>query len=215
VIPTVNIPPGALDPLPTCAPADPRDSEEEDFESGWFRDVWSLGTVKIGEVEEFVRYEQRVLPKLDAAAHSASDFEAFALALEDGEVDHLSVSQRETFDAVRLFDLAPQPDDPVLLGGLELGVAGLSYALCAAGCPTVASCRSHWDGLSWSDCPVVFFVAKQSWLQPLATLIVRNGCSLDSDRGCLKICGPSVVNTHSLAVQILTERCRIASHQAC
>src|SRR4051794_11608871 len=84
------------------------------------------------------------------------------------------------------------------LDGLEIGVAGLAYALGSAGCLTAASCRWHSRDRSWSDCLVVFFAAPGWRLELLADLIADAGCGLVADRGMLAIYAPSIIQMHAL-----------------
>jgi hypothetical protein len=103
--------------------------------------------------------------------------------------------------------LAACVDDEIApLDGLELGVAGLAYALGSVGCLTAASCRWHSRDRSWSDCPVVFFAAPTWRLALLAELIDDAGCGLVADRGMLAIYAQSIVQMHTLGERILAER---------
>lgn len=100
------------------------------------------------------------------------------------------------------------PDDRSPLGGLEVGVAGLSHALAVIRCLTAASCRSHPTSRSWSDFPVVFFRAPTWRVELLAELISSENCGLEEGRDMLTIYASSVRDTHALARRILRERSR-------
>jgi hypothetical protein len=88
----------------------------------------------------------------------------------------------------------------------ELGVAGVAYALGSVGCLTAASCRWHSRDRSWSDCPVVFFVAPKWRLELVAELIDDAGCGLVADRGMLAIHAQSIVEMHTLGERVVAER---------
>src|SRR5680860_308722 len=197
------------EPLPSCQMPDPEDITEEGF--GLFRDTWWIGRVPISEAEEIVDYEAEVLDALDRAAGDEEDYEAMAVSVERGESDELSEAQLRSFIDCGLLKLSPAPDDAVLFGSLEVGIAGLVHALLALRCATAASCRSHTCERSWSNCPVVFFAAPDRRVAILAELIRSAGCGLIEDRGMLKIYAPSVRETHALAQLILKQRSRFTS----
>jgi hypothetical protein len=67
------------------------------------------------------------------------------------------------------------------LEGLEIGVAGLAYALAAAGMYPAASCRGHVGPNAWSSSPVVFFVADRPHAEVLQPLVKESGCGFEVD----------------------------------
>ncbi len=172
---------------------------------GHFADTWYVGRPSIEEADELVRYELEGIEALDRAGVDASEFELFTLALEDGETATLSESQLRTFATAGLQDLAPAPDDAVLLGGLEIGVAGLVYALAAGGCPTAASCRSHAHDRSWANYPTVFFGWPEDVLSTLGLLASRADCGLREAEGLVEAYAPSIWETNLLARYVLEE----------
>lgn len=184
----------------------PDEISEEGF--GWFRGTWFIGRVPIAEAAEVVQEEGQIIAWLDAVAADPLEFEFLAAAIESGEAEDLSDDLRQRAEGAGLHSYLSDPGDLAPVGGLEIGVSGLTHVLSAAGCLTAASCRSHVTDRSWSDCPVVFFAAPAWRLAILADLIRDAGCGLDADRGMLKIYGRSVRNTHRLADLIVRERRR-------
>jgi hypothetical protein len=97
------------------------------------------------------------------------------------------------------------------LCGLEIGVAGLTYALSSVGFLTAASCRAHESHSSWTDCPVVFFGAHKWRAVILAGFALQANCGIGQDRGMLTLYAPSIRNLMSLAQALLANRTRFRS----
>ena len=76
---------------------------------------------------------------------------------------------------------APYLTGEPALEGLEVGVAGLVYALSAAGMFPAASCRGHVDPDSWSAVPVVMFAADRVHAEALRPLVESSRCGFDLD----------------------------------
>jgi hypothetical protein len=207
MIPTYDVTPVVPSPLPACDMPKHDDISEEGF--GGFRGTWFIGRAHMRGAEETLRRETEVLDWLDRVSRDADMFEKLALAIENQDADVFSddAVTQDVRDGLNELAVPPSEFDP--LGGLEVGVAGLSVALSAVGCLTAASCRSHATENSWSDCPVVFFSAHAWRVEQFAGLIAAQDCGLDSDRGMLTIYGASVRDTHRLAEQILADRARI------
>ena len=93
------------------------------------------------------------------------------------------------------------------VGGLELGVAGLVYALNAVGILTAASCRSHSAShRQWANYPVVIFAASRQQLEILQPMVEAAGCGFDFDPGrprFVGVYGPSIEEMMKLASTIL------------
>lgn len=160
---------------------------------------------------EVLDYEYGVIKLLNAVAESADEFEEAAKSIEVPDraaiSDHLAARL-----GARAVDLVlPDVEDLAPLDGLEIGVAGLAYALSSIWCYTAASCRGHAGGRSWSDCPVVFFASSKWRLQRLAPLIGAEGCGLEADRDMLKVYAPSIHATHRLAQRILAGRAQLSA----
>lgn len=78
--------------------------------------------------------------------------------------------------------------------GFEFGVSGTVEALCAAGCPTFASCGGHGEGSGGrSRHPWVLFAGDTARLLLLTDAARKAGCGLEiDDRGLLTVWAPSV-----------------------
>jgi hypothetical protein len=99
-------------------------------------------------------------------------------------------------------------DIPPDLGGLEVGVAGLSYGLNAVGIVTAASCRGHTGRTAWSIAPVVSFAADRQQALHLQRLVSRTGCTFfidDVRRNLLVVHGRSVTHTMALADAVIEQ----------
>ena len=90
-------------------------------------------------------------------------------------------------------------------GGLEIGVAGLTYVLSMVGFLTAASCRAHAGERSWSDCPVVLFGAHR-WRAVVGRICRHGAMWIGSDRGMLTVYVPSVADLMVLARQLFDRR---------
>lgn len=179
---------------------------EQEEGIGFFRNVWGIFPVTYAEAGEMVASEAEGLRALDAVAVDADSFERFAEVLDHYNPDDDDPDEDDAEDFARL---ATHADiESLSLWGLEIGVAGLSYALAAIGCVPVASCRGHLSAHAWSDHPVVFAAVDREhaeWLQPLVS---RSSCGFDIDlaRGeFLVIGGPSIIEMNNLASAILSE----------
>lgn len=209
MIPTVDI---VVDPtFPADLAMGLPDEEDVDEEGyGYFRDVWSIGKVSHEEAVSMINEERSLVTLVDQASSTRADFEAIAKALEAGELDYLPAgyaAQHPDSELVRFVgDIA---EDRAPLDSLELGVAGLSYALTSVGCFTAASCRSHDSDHSWSDRPVVFFAAERPTVHWLTPLVSQSGCGFadGSERAdrLLIVEAPSIANFMDLASRIVQQ----------
>lgn len=175
---------------------------------GYFVGTWRIGHPLVSMARESVGFERRLVDLLDSLATDSSAFERFATAAESfepyGELDPvLTGSPVQT--------LLEGYDDGTPLGGLEIGVAGLVYALSAVGFLTAASCRAHVGPRSWSDCPVVFFGAHKWRAEILAKLALETGCGIGQDRDMLTVYAPTIRNLMTLAETVLDNRGRLRS----
>jgi hypothetical protein len=91
---------------------------------------------------------------------------------------------------------------------LEFGITGVVEALCAAGCPTFASCRGHSEGSGGrSSHPWVLFAADAARLPLLVQIARTAGCGLELDeRGLLIVIAPSLVEAIEFGRTLLTKR---------
>lgn len=93
------------------------------------------------------------------------------------------------------FDDAAFDEQGELWLALELGVTGASEALCAAGCPTFASCRGHGrDFGGRSRHPWLLFAADERRVPLLEAAARDAGCGLElDDGGLVEAWAPSLV----------------------
>jgi hypothetical protein len=131
---------------------------------------------------------------LNGVYAAASWFDAAAtLSAEAEELARLDASctDEESFD-----EAAFEAQAEMFLT-FEFGINGTVEALCAAGCPTFASCAGHGEGFGGrSRYPWVLFAADPLRLPLLLTPAQGAGCGLELDeRGLLVLYGPSVLET--------------------
>jgi hypothetical protein len=120
----------------------PKPSEigEEGF--GDFRGVWPIVEATTRLTADVIEDERVAAEYIDAHASTPEEFEKLAR-----EIESYSPSLEESEALEFAADLGSAWGG---FEGLELGVAGLTYALSNAGFYPAASCRSHQDGHSWS-----------------------------------------------------------------
>ncbi|HZL05000.1 MAG TPA: hypothetical protein VFE45_06235, partial [Coriobacteriia bacterium] len=149
--------------------------------------------------------EQVALRYVDAYARDADAFELLAEYVEHSTLD--DADDDESIASVGAAPFVPtEGSEWTGLEGLELGVAGLVYALSTRGFFPAASCRSHAYEHSWSDRPVVLFAADRRRVEWLRPLVERAGCGfcVPRDRGqLLTIEAQSIVEMGALAQLIL------------
>lgn len=186
---------------------------EEDLESedgfGGFRDTTPLQAT-ILEARAVVREERELIEVADRVARDAREFEAIANAFEWYDRDELPEGLRS---GPQFALLDPHISDNPPIGGLELGVAGLSHALAAVGCFPAASCRSHDADVTWSERPVVYVGADPDRAAVLERLVRQAGCGFgfDPDHPQLPIEAPSIRETARLADLVLENEQAFAS----
>ncbi|MGW9455386.1 hypothetical protein ACWG5N_05205 [Streptomyces globisporus] len=207
MIPTLDYAPDALIPNDATFWMPTEDDIPDDEGIGYFRNVWMILNEPEVTTRNVIETESALISLADRLTTSMEEYEALATIIDKGYAgeelsDHLGDSIRS--DAPEL--LGREPDDELPLYDLELGVAGLSYALSTVGAVPVASCRGHEDG--WSDRPVVFVALDEQrarWLQPL---VGESGCGFHISRNreeFLVIDGPSIRHTSALAQIIVRE----------
>jgi hypothetical protein len=179
------------------------DIDEEGFDG--FRDTWVLRS-GLREARDVVHAERELIDVAGRLAQDPTEFEAIASALESN--DPASLPERlQSGPEFALIEM--HFDDVSPIGGLEIGVAGLSYAMAAVGCHPAASCRSHDGGHSWSERPVVFFAASRHRADVLAGLVRESGCGFGFDPGhsqLLLIEAQSIEEMARLATLVLEHR---------
>lgn len=148
--------------------------EEEGF--GYFRDVWPILDVTAEHAQNVVSKDRHLSTLVAGLATNGMEFEILASVLETG-----SGEDEEEITSEQLRALADHLPAAEELEGLELGVAGLAYALAAAGMYPAASCRGHVEADAWSSLPVVLFVADRSHAEVLQPLVRDSQCGFTLD----------------------------------
>ncbi len=177
----------------------PRDIDEEGF--GDFRGVWPIVRATTRLTADVIEDERVAAEYVDAHASTPEEFEKLARQIECYSPS-LDESEAPEFAA----DLGTEWGG---LASLELGVAGLTYALSNAGFYPAASCRSHQGDHSWSPNPVVLFAGDKPRALLLQPLVRESGCGLrvDYTRGdFLYVYAPSIRETMALATTLYEHR---------
>jgi len=182
----------------------PEDIGEENF--GCFRDTWPLGRVSGSQARSVLETERSLVATADELAADELEYEQLAAAIEFDDFDALPSRWRQD-PVVKELELSVVGQ--CVLGGLELGVAGLANALASVGgCFPAASCRAH-QGRSWAPYPVVVFAADQFRTERLAPLVIEAGCGFAVDPARADLVGigaACVTSLMSLAESVLTSR---------
>ncbi|MDX3638600.1 hypothetical protein [Streptomyces sp. MB09-02B] len=208
MIPVVDIEVDPTFPAGVALGLPPEDEiDEEGY--GFFRGVWDIGAVSHEEAVTMVKEERLLASLVDLAASAHTDFEAIASALEANDPDCLPAGFAAEHPQSEIAELVGGGyDAEPLLGSLELGVAGLSYALTSVGCFTAASCRSHLSHHSWSERPIVYFAAERPTVHWLTPLVRDTGCGFGDGSGhgrLLFVEAPSIANFMDLADRIVSQ----------
>ncbi|MFI8204852.1 hypothetical protein [Streptomyces sp. NPDC085937] len=208
MIPVVDVEVDPTFPANVALGLPPEDEiDEEGY--GFFRGVWDIGDVSHEEAVAMVKEERHLASLVDLAASTHADFEAIARALESTDPACLPTGFAAEHPQSEIVELVGDGyDAEPLLGSLELGVAGLSYALTSIGCFTAASCRSHLSDRSWSPRPVVYFAAERPTVHWLTSLVRDSGCGFGdgSAHGRLLIVeAPSITNFMDLADRVVRQ----------
>lgn len=175
---------------------------EGDEGFGFFRDTWVIADVTREQARDMLHDEGQLLAVVDASAHDALEFDLMAHAIEASDAEELSEKQRARL-ADRHLDVT---DTYGALDGLELGVAGLVYALSAIGCYPAASCRGHPGEHAWSVYPVVLMACDEPHARTVAAHAAESGCGLDIDPArpeLLAVTANSVADMRVLAMSLL------------
>lgn len=182
------------------------DISEEGF--AYFRDTWMIRRVGIRLARSVMTTERELVAVADACSTNGEEFDEIATALETSDLDEIPGAVRESaaFDTIACYY---SPGDRMsLVEALDLGVAGIVYALSAVGCWPAASCRGHVPG-GWAQYPVVYIAADRHRTETLQPLVAAAGCGFDVDpaRGqLLVIRAASVTEMMDLAELVLVAK---------
>jgi hypothetical protein len=182
------------------------DITEEGF--AFFRDTWLIRGVSVREARSLLRLERELVAVVDVCSGSPEEFDEIANALGVSDLDEIPVKVLQSSAFEPIADYYSDGDQMSLVEGLDLGVAGLVYALAAVGCWPAASCRGHAVN-GWSDSPVVYLAADRHRTMALQPLVEAAGCGFDLDparRELLLVIGPSVLEMMTLAEAVLEVR---------
>ncbi|KZE43303.1 hypothetical protein [Microbacterium sp. T32] len=171
---------------------------EESGGIGDFHDTERIVT-NLKEARAVIDAERQAIAYLDANSSTPREFDDLADAIEWETPDIPSDEAPDFFD---------QEDAWYGLNGLEVGVAGLVYAMNAVGIVTAASCRSHHKGHQpRADYPTVVFAANRPQTDALQPLVESAGCGFevdDVDRPkLLAVVASSILDMTELASSVL------------
>jgi hypothetical protein len=136
MIPVADITPEVPSPLPTCTMPSSDEISEEGF--GYFRGTWFIGRAPLDEALSILALEAELIQSLDEVACTPAQFELLASAVEHQDADQLPDDLRARALETGLQRFMKGDDDQPPLYGLEIGVAGLAYALSTMRCLTAA-----------------------------------------------------------------------------
>ena len=182
----------------------PQLTEFDDEGIGFFRDVWTIIDVSSLKAQDVIDREQTLLQVVDSLATNAEDFDRLARCVERWDPEETEIDA--WLSEILALETAIGGADSAQIGGLELGVAGLVYALAATGIVPAASCRGHTGPRPWSEWPVVFFATDESHARVLELSAQEAGCGFDIDPGrpeLLVIGGRSIVNLMRFAAMLV------------
>lgn len=173
--------------------------DEEGF--GGFRDTWLIRGVGIREAKAFIGLEGELIGLADHFSLDAEEFNAICGAIESADAEELPSRLREPSVPEEL-ECHMGNEDFSPTGGLDLGVAGIVYALAAVGCWTAASCRGHPGKYAWSDHPIVVLACDRHRAAVLQTWLEQAHCGFTTDEnreGLLAVVAESVTGMMTLA----------------
>lgn len=182
------------------------DLSEEGF--GGFRDTWVIRDVGVREAKALLEVEGQLIQLADGFARDAEEFDSICSALENVDAEELPARlQHPAIPEELAGHLEAAEYSPT--EGLDLGVAGLVYALAAVGCWTAASCRGHPKSYAFTDRPVVVLACDRHRASVLQTDVERSHCGLTTDghsEGLLAVEAESVEQMMALALLVASHR---------
>jgi hypothetical protein len=182
---------------------------DEDGIGAFCHDTWLIKDVPVREARRLRQEERRIAEVVGRLATTAEDFDRLAHAVEDGydpnEGYDLTSTERAELDEF----LSDDEDEAPALESLELGVAGLVYALATVRIIPAASCRGHPGDRAWSDVPVVLFATPEYRARALQPLVEATACQFGIDTArpdLLAVMGRSILDTMALTDAVLGSR---------
>lgn len=170
-------------------------------------DTWLIKDVPVREARRLRQEESRIAEVVGRLATTPEDFDRLATAVEEGLEPDGDYSLTNTERAE--LGQALSDDEATPLDSLELGVAGLVYALATVRIIPAASCRGHPGGRAWSPLPVVLFATTEYRAEALQPLVEATGCQFGIDArrpDLLAVMGRSILDTMALAEAVLESR---------
>lgn len=187
----------------------PPDEEISEEGYGFFRGVWDISGATRADALTVIEEERHLVDLIDQVTSTPTEFEAVSRAVEELDPDSLPTGFAARHPGNELLEVVGDGDgDEAVLDCLEIGVAGLSFALSSIGCFPAASCRSHVSGGSWSHRPVVYFAAERPTVHWLVPLVRDSGCGFGDGSGhgeLLLVEAPSISNLMNLAGKIVAK----------
>jgi hypothetical protein len=187
----------------------PEDIDEEGIAVA-VRGTWLIKDVPVGQARRLRQKERRIAEVVDHLAATAADFDRLASVVEGGydpDEPHDDIALTATERAELEVFLSDSETNP--LDSLELGVAGLVYALATVRIIPAASCRGHPGDRAWSDVPVVLFATTEYRARALQPLVEGLNCRFVIDAArpeLLAVAGHSILETMALADAVLGSR---------
>jgi hypothetical protein len=183
---------------------------DEDGIGSFIGGTWLIKDVPFREARRLRQEERRIAEVVGDLADTAEDFDRLAHAVEDGcDPDERNERYALTSDERAALDDFVSDDESPALESLELGVAGLVYALATVRVIPAASCRGHPGDRAWSDVPVVLFATTEYRARALQPLAQAANCRFGIDTArpeLLAVWGRSILDTMSLADAVLGSR---------
>lgn len=156
------------------------DDIDEDGMGCFFHDVWTIADVTPEEAMQVIATERQCVDLLSELAADDRQFDLFGRALEWRETDGMELPPLARRRLDEFINRKLGTDDIHPLGDLDIGVAGLVYALAAAGMFPAASCRGHvGPPRPWSEFPVVLLAADRYQAGVLESLVAQAGVGFD------------------------------------
>ena len=149
-----------------------------------------------------MQLEREVVTLLDAMSSSADEFHGLSAQVEFPD------PEAAVNDGFIIPDDSPLraylTDDQSVTEGLDLGVAGVVYALAAVGCHPMASCKG--PPHDWAPHPLVRFTARMWRARALLPLALEAQCGLEEVGGTLGTWASSIVKLMDFAQLIVDHR---------